>query len=162
MTTLPQLIEEDIEQLDETLRELLQKTDATTALIIDKGGFLITSRGDTRKFDLTSIAALASGAYMANQTIANLVHETTFNSVYQQGDTHSMFVISVDDCCLLVVIFRAAISVGIVKYYSAPAVKQVARQLKTAHQRDPDSGLDLSILNLADTKDLFKKKMSGS
>ncbi len=159
MTTLPQLIEEDIEQLDETLRELLQKTDATTALIIDKGGFLITSRGDTRKFDLTSIAALASGAYMANQTIANLVHETTFNSVYQQGDTHSMFVISVDDCCLLVVIFRAAISVGIVKYFSAPAVKQVARQLKTAHQRDPDAGLDLSILNLADTKDLFKKKM---
>ena len=30
--------------------------------------------------------ALASGAFLANQTIANLVHETNFNSVYQQGE----------------------------------------------------------------------------
>ena len=62
MATLPQLIEEDIERLDDALRELLEKSDATTALIIDKGGFLITSQGDSRQFDTTTIAALASGA----------------------------------------------------------------------------------------------------
>ena len=66
MATLPQLIEEDIQRLDDELRELLEKSDATTALIIDKGGFLITSQGDSRSFDLTTIAALASGAYLAN------------------------------------------------------------------------------------------------
>jgi len=94
------------------LRELLEKSDATTALIIDKGGFLITSQGDGRQFDLTTIAALASGAYMANQTIANLVHETGFNSTYQQGEKFSMFVMCVDENCLLVVIFKAQLSVG--------------------------------------------------
>ena len=77
MASLPQLIEEDIGRLDRELRDLLEKSDATTALIIDKGGFLISGQGDTRQFDLTTIAALASGAYMANQTIANLVHETS-------------------------------------------------------------------------------------
>jgi len=158
MATLPQLIEEDIQRLDEALRELLEKSDATTALIIDKGGFLIDGQGDTRQFDLTTIAALASGAYMANQTIANLVHETNFNSVYQQGERFSMFVACIDDNCLLVVIFKATVSVGVVKYFCSPATQQIATQMITAQERDPGGGLDLSVLNLADTSGLFKKR----
>src|SRR5499427_6887667 len=118
MANLPQLIEDDILRLEGELRELVEKSDATTALIIDKGGFLITSQGDTRQFDTTTIAALASGAYMANQTIANLVHETNFNSVYQQGEKYSMFVVCIDDNCLLVTIFKASVSVGVVKYFA--------------------------------------------
>jgi predicted regulator of Ras-like GTPase activity (Roadblock/LC7/MglB family) len=158
MATLPQLIEEDIERLGGELRDLLEKSDATTALIIDKGGFLITSQGDTRQFDLTTIAALASGAYLANQTIANLVHETNFNSVYQQGEKFSMLVMCVDENCLLVVIFRAQVSVGAVKYFAMPAVKHVAVQFQIAQERNPGAGLDLSELNLADPSELFKRK----
>ena len=158
MGTLPQLIEEDIELLDEELRELLRETDATTAAVIDKGGFLINSQGDNRRFDLTTIAALASGAYMANQTIANLVHEPNFNSVYQQGDKMSMFVMCIDEHCLLTVIFRAQVSVGAVKYFAATTAAHIAEQLQVAHDRDPGAGLDLSVLNLADTADLFKRR----
>ncbi len=86
MATLPQLIEEDIQALDKVLREFLVRSDATTALILDKGGFLITHHGNASEFDLTTISALASGAYLANQTIANLVQETNFDSVHQQGE----------------------------------------------------------------------------
>ncbi len=156
--TLPQLIEEDVQRLDDVLAELLEKSEATAALVIDKGGFLISSQGDSRKFDLTTIAALASGAYMANQTIANLIHETSFNSVYQQGEKFSMFVICVDEHCLLVVIFKAQVSVGVVKYFATPAARHIADQLQTAQARDPGAGLDLSELNLADTGDVFKRK----
>lgn len=156
--TLPQLIEEDVQRLEDVLADLLDKSDATTSLVIDKGGFLICSQGESRKFDLTTIAALASGAYMANQTIANLIHETNFDSVYQQGAKFSMFVVCVDECCLLVVIFKAKVSVGVVKYFAGPAAEQVAAQMRVAHERDPGAGLDLSELNLADTSDLFKRK----
>lgn len=158
MATLPQLIEEDIARLDEVLCDLLEKSEATTALIIDKGGFLISSQGDARQFDLTTIAALASGAFMANQTIANLVHETNFNSVYQQGEKFSMFVVCADDNCLLVIIFKAQVSVGIVKYYAVPAAGHIARQMILAQEREPGIGLDLSELNLADPSGLFKRK----
>jgi predicted regulator of Ras-like GTPase activity (Roadblock/LC7/MglB family) len=158
MASLPQLIEEDIQLLDDVLEELLDKSDATTALVIDKGGFLISSRGDSRQFDLTTIAALASGAYLANQTIANLVHETNFNSVYQQGEKFSMFVVCVDEYCLLSVIFKAHLSVGAVKYFAMPAAQKIAQQLQIAQERDPGGGLDLSVLNLADPSELFKKK----
>jgi len=158
MPTLPQLIEEDVQRLEDELRELLKESDAATALIIDKGGFLISSYGDTRQFDLTTIAALASGAFMANQTIANLIHETSFDCVYQQGQQHSMFVLDVDEFCLLTVIFRADVSVGVVKYFAGPCAKNIAEQMQVAQQRDPGAGLDLSILNVADTADFFKRK----
>jgi len=158
MSTLPQLIEEDITRLNALMRELLEKSDATTALVIDKGGFLIASQGDARQFDLTTIAALASGAYLANQTIANLVHETNFNSVYQQGENFSMFVQCIDEFSLLCVIFKAQVSVGLVKYFAVPASQEIARQMEIAQMRDPAGGLDLSVLNMADPSALFKRK----
>ncbi|MCL4788965.1 MAG: roadblock/LC7 domain-containing protein [Verrucomicrobia bacterium] len=159
MATLPQLFEEDIQQLEDVLAEFLRSTDALTALIIDKGGFLITHQGDSRQFDLTTIGALASGAYLANQTIANLVHEENFDSVYQQGESVSMFATNIDEHCLLVVIFKAQVGVGVVKYYATAARERIAAQLQVAQDRDPGGGLDLSVLNLADTSDLFKRKL---
>src|SRR5450755_1575775 len=105
MATLPQLIEDDVRKLDETLRDFTTRTDATAALIIDKAGFLITHQGDEGELDLTTIAALSSGAFLANQTIAGLVNETNFNSIYQQGEKFSLFVVNVDEYSLLVVIF---------------------------------------------------------
>jgi predicted regulator of Ras-like GTPase activity (Roadblock/LC7/MglB family) len=158
MATLPQLLAEDVQQLDEVLRELLMQCDGTTALLADKGGFLIAHQGHVRDFDLTTIAALASGAYLANQTIANLVHETQFDSVYQQGERYSLFTRNVDEYCLLIVIFRAQRSVGAVKYFAAGACAHIAEQMEVARLRNPEGGVDLAELNLADPGDIFRRK----
>lgn len=158
MTTLPQLLEDDVRKLDDALNELLSQTEATTALVMDKGGFLIAHQGNDRKFDLTTIAALSSGAYMANQTIAGLVEETNFNSVYQQGDKFSLFASNVDEHCLLLVVFQSQVGVGAVKHYAVPAVQKIAGQLKLARLRNPGAGIDLSVLNLADSAGLFRKQ----
>jgi len=158
MATLPQLIEDDIQRLDEALREFVASADATAALVIDKGGFLITHQGDSRDFDLTTIAALSSGAFMANQTIAGLVNETNFNSIYQQGEKFSLFVVNIDDNCMLVVIFKSQTGVGVVKYFASTAVKRIACQLEIAQERAPGMGLDLSVLNVAETGQFFRKK----
>ncbi|HEX3627305.1 MAG TPA: roadblock/LC7 domain-containing protein [Verrucomicrobiae bacterium] len=158
MATLPQLIEEDIRSLNEALQDFIAKTDSATALLIDRGGFLITHQGEESEFDLTTIAALASGAFMANQTIAGLVKEPKFNSIYQQGERFSMFVINVDEEAMLVAIFRSQAGVGVVKYFASAAVKSLARQLKTARERAPGQGLDLSVLNVANAGPFFKRK----
>ena len=158
MATLPQLIEEDIQRLDKTLREFLAQTEATTALIIDKGGFLIAHHGDDQQFDLTTIGALASGAFMANQTIAGLVNENNFDSIYQQGEKFSMFVINVDEQCMLVVIFLSNVGVGVVKFYATMTVKQIAQHFVIAQARSPEGGLDLSELNATDPQEFFRKK----
>ena len=158
MFTLPQLVEEDIQQIDGTLRDLLKKTDASLALLIDQGGFLITSHGDAGSFDLTSIAALSSGAFMATQTIAGLVEENGFNSVYQQGEQHSIFICAVDEQCQLVVIFEARVGVGVVKYYASSVAEKIAGQMRIAAERNPDGGVDLSVLNMADPSEVFRRQ----
>jgi predicted regulator of Ras-like GTPase activity (Roadblock/LC7/MglB family) len=158
MASLPQLIEEDVQQLDTALRELLTKSEAAAAVVIDKGGFLIAQAGDTNAFDMTTLAALAAASFAATQGIASLVSEHNFSSIYQQGETHSMLVQNVDEYCLLVVIFKAHMSVGVVKYYAASTIPVVMQQMKAAHERAPDEGLDLSMINVADTADLFRKK----
>src|SRR5215469_9171354 len=158
MSTLPQLIEEDIRKLNETLAEFISSADTVAALLIDKGGFLITHQGDASDFDLTTIAALASGAFLANQTIASLVKENNFNSIYQQGERHSLFAVNVDEHSLLVIIFRSQAGVGVVKYFATGAVKHIATQLHAAKERSPEGGLDLSVLNVANAGAFFRKK----
>ena len=158
MGTLPQLIEEDISTIDAVLRDLLKKSEASTAFIADKGGFLITSTGNQEDFDLTSIAALASGAFMASQSIAGMVNEPGFNSTYQHGENFSIYIQDVDEHCLLLVLFPASVGVGAVKYFSSAAVHGVAKQMQAAQERDPSGGLDLSVLNVADPSEFFKRR----
>jgi predicted regulator of Ras-like GTPase activity (Roadblock/LC7/MglB family) len=158
MATLPQLIEEDIRKLDETLQEFLTQTDALVALVIDKGGFLITHQGDAGELDLTTLGALASGAFLASQTIAELVNEKDFSHTSQQGGQFSLYTTNIDIQCLLVVVFPSKTGVGVVKYYSAGAVNRLAQQLLVARERDPGGGLDLSEMNVANPEELFRKK----
>jgi predicted regulator of Ras-like GTPase activity (Roadblock/LC7/MglB family) len=158
MATLPQLIEEDVQELERVLEDLLHKCDGSAALIIDKGGFLITQVGESRQFDTTTLAALSAASFAATEGIASLVSEPNFSSVYQQGDSCSLLVLNVDEYCLLTVVFKAAVAVGAVKYFATTTAKQIAKQLKKAHRRAPEAGLDLSELNLADPTPLFKKK----
>ena len=147
-----------MQRLDDALREFIGQTDATAALIIDKGGFLITHQGDSSQFDVTTIGALASGAFMANQTIAGLVNETNFNSVYQQGEKSSMLVVNIDEHCLLIVIFSASIGVGIMKYFAAGTIRKIASA--TGRRAKPQSRWRLRPFRpqLADSESLFRKK----
>ena len=146
--------------MDETLREFLAQTDATVALVIDKGGFLLTHQGAAGELDMTTLGALASGAFLASQTIAGLVGEKDFSYTSQQGEHSSLFTMNVDEHCLLVVIFPSRVGLGVVKYFSVGAAKRIARHMAVARERDPAGGLDLSELNVADPQDFFRKKVA--
>lgn len=144
--------------MEAALDELIARSEAANAAILDKGGFIVASRGALESYDLTTLAALAAASFTANQAIANLINETNFSSVYQQGDSFSMLVVNVDEHCLLVVIFKAQLSVGAVKYYSRDTILKVIEQLERARRRAPDDGIDLAMLNMSDTSQVFRKK----
>lgn len=162
MFNLPQITEEDVQTMDAALGELIEKCGATTVLITDVGGAMLTKKGDLENYDTTSIAALASNSFNATQMIASLINEPNFSSVYQQGDRYSLLVANVADYCLLIIIFKATISVGMVKFYSAETVRKVAAQMKTAAERAPGETLDLVEMNIADVDELFKRRKSES
>ena len=110
----------------------LAKSEADAAWGLDKGGFLLTKSGAADRFDSTTLGGLAAGAFAATQGVANLIGETDFNCVYQQGENFSMIVSNVDEQALLVVVFKARVSAGAVKYYAANAPHPHRRA--TAHR----------------------------
>ena len=158
MHTLPQLIEEDITLLDGALLDLLAKSEAATALITDKAGFCLVQQGDVERFDTTSVAALASGSFEATQAIARIIDEPNFSCVYQQGERFSLLVNNIDEQTVLIVIFPSSVSVGLVRYYAAETIRATAEQFTRARNRAPGEGIDLAMLNVADTADIFKKR----
>ena len=108
-----------------------------------------------------TLAALSAASFAATESIAGLVGEQNFSSVYQQGDHVSILVMDVDEYCLITIIFKATLSVGAIRYYASDTIKRVTTQLKAAHERAPQGGLDLSMLNMADPSIVFKKKRAA-
>ncbi|MFM1769622.1 MAG: hypothetical protein RJA22_2151 [Verrucomicrobiota bacterium] len=158
MATLPNIIEEDLGEFNAALRDLLFKSEATIGFIIDKGGFVVTQFGEAPDFDVMTLAALGAASFAATESIAGLLGEKNFSSVYQQGERYSVLVLNIDEHCLLTVIFQAGLSVGAIKYYATDTTRRIAMQLQVAQQRTPGQGLDLSMANLADPTPLFRRK----
>ncbi|MEP6663573.1 MAG: roadblock/LC7 domain-containing protein [Verrucomicrobiota bacterium] len=144
--------------MDSALDELLLKSEATGAWLIDKGGPLITQRGALEEFDATTIAALAAGSFAATEAMAGLIGEVNFTSVYQQGERQSLLIQNVGEHLLLIVVFAATMSAGVAKYFSAATVPRITEQLEKARERKPDESLDLVSLNISNTAELFRKK----
>ena len=159
MGQFPSLNQDDINVIDEAMRDLLRKSEANVALLVEKAGYLIHQCGNPEELDTTTFATLGSNAYNAVQFMANLVNESNFTSMYQQGESHSTLMVNVDENSLLVLVFPTHLTVGSIKYYAGPAARSVADVIAEATLRSPGVGLDLSDLDAKDVQALFQRKV---
>jgi len=155
MSAFPALNQVDIDTVDRILRELLQKSEANVALLVEKAGYLIHQCGNPEHLDTTTFATLGSNAYNAVQFMANLVNESNFTSMYQQGENFSTLMVNVDENSLLVIVFPTHLTVGSMKYYAGPAVRSINDQIKAATARG--DVVDFSDVDARDVQALFHK-----
>jgi predicted regulator of Ras-like GTPase activity (Roadblock/LC7/MglB family) len=155
MGAFPALNQEDIDFVDQVLRELLQKSEANVALLVEKAGYLIHQCGNPEHLDTTTFATLGSNAYNAVQFMASLVNENNFTSMYQQGENFSTLMVNVDENALLVIVFPTHLTVGSMKYYAGPAVRAVCDRIKFATARGDQ--IDFSDVDARDVQALFQK-----
>jgi len=153
---IPQLNEEDIAVFDAVLRDLLEKTEASVGMIVERAGYLIHQCGTLEGFEAVQVATLASNAFAATEFMANLISEPDFSGMYQQGSAISTVTLNIENSCLLFVAFKSELSVGAIKYFAGQAVLQLAAQLQIAHVRAPESGIDLADMNPNDVQALFR------
>ncbi len=156
MAAFPALNQEDIDLVDRTLRELLQKSEANVALLVEKAGYLIHQCGNPEHLDTTTFATLGSNAYNAVQFMASLVNESNFTSMYQQGENFSTLMVNVDENSLLVIVFPTHLTVGSMKYYAGPAVRSINDRIKVATSRG--DVVDFSDVDATDVQALFQQK----
>jgi predicted regulator of Ras-like GTPase activity (Roadblock/LC7/MglB family) len=162
MGSLPQLIDEDMQEIDGIFADFLKKAEAQSVLLLAEGGFLVCSYGNTDGLDTMSLGALASNSFEANKMIAGIMGEPNFNSIYQAGEQQSVYTQSIDGFNVMVVIFPVSVGVGLVRHYALTARDQVAKIFTRAKKRAPENTLDLAMMNVTDSSQIFQRRRKAS
>src|SRR5262245_14430197 len=109
------LFENDFRLIDQVLDELLQRTNALSAHLIDRSGQVITSAGRVDDFDVTSFASLAAADFTANAELAQLMGEPTVDAVVNEGRLRSVYSRMLAGRVILSVVFDKRSTLGIVR-----------------------------------------------
>jgi predicted regulator of Ras-like GTPase activity (Roadblock/LC7/MglB family) len=150
MNAIPVFTIEDVATLDGILAEFLQKAEAELTVVIDRGGNVISQYGDMTVLDVTIIAALAAGSFAATKELARRIGELEFNALYHQGDGNHIFMNSVDDDTIMITVFGARTTVGLVRFYSSGAAQKVGELLKSLQGNAHDVAFAHAEMNTGD------------
>jgi predicted regulator of Ras-like GTPase activity (Roadblock/LC7/MglB family) len=133
MQALAILTIESAERLLKALEEYLDHSEASYALIIDRGGAILSQLGEIPpSVDATTLSALAAGGFAATRELALRVGEAEFSALHQQGKHSQILICSIQDEAMLLTVFGPKTTLGLVRFYSARAVKQIATVLDRA------------------------------
>ncbi len=138
MQAVPILTMQAAESLLNVLDDLLEKSEATFSLLLDRGGNLISQQGELPdNTDPSIVGALAAGSFAATRELAIRIGEHEFTALFQQGAHFSILINAVDDDVILVTAFTTQTTVGLVRFYSAGAVKRIASILANLRDNPP-------------------------
>lgn len=129
------VFEEDYWAISTTLQELLKNSNATSVLLLDKTGQLISSVGEELRFDLHSFASLCAADFEANAQLAKLIGEQDFSTLYHQGSNESMYLSRVERDIILVVLFDKKTTLGLVRLRTKKAVEGLATVIKGLYDK---------------------------
>ena len=140
MDSIPVLTIEDVARIDGVLQDYLTKSESDLAVIIDKGGNVISQFGDLEVMDVTIIAALAAGSFAATKELARRIGEVEFNALYHQGNGSHIFMNSIDEDTIMITVFGAQTTVGLVRFYSTGACQSLSALLKSLREQSSHGG----------------------
>jgi predicted regulator of Ras-like GTPase activity (Roadblock/LC7/MglB family) len=155
MHAMPILTIQAAGNLLKALEDFLEKSEASFALIIERGGSILSQHGDIPdSIDPTILSALAAGSFAATREVARRVGETEFSALHQQGRQSHILMSAINDDAMLMTVFGPKTTLGLVRFYSAGAVKQIAAVLDQA-RGEPQLPIDLGSEATDDSRDVF-------
>jgi predicted regulator of Ras-like GTPase activity (Roadblock/LC7/MglB family) len=129
------VFEEDYWALSTTLQELLKNSNATSVILLDKTGQLISNVGEDPRFDMHSFASLCAADFEANAQLAKLIGEKDFSTLYHQGSNESMYLARVEKDIILVVLFDKKTTLGLVRLRTKKAVESLASVIRGLYDK---------------------------
>src|SRR5512137_1876318 len=109
------MYEEEFKLIDAELQRLLSQSNAKVVFLVDKNGQLIAATGETDNLDTTSLASLTAGNIAATGGMAKLLKENEFATQFHEGEKANIHIQLVGNRVILVVIFDARSSLGLVR-----------------------------------------------
>lgn len=140
-----ELYGQTFEEVDELLTDLLAKSHARYAMIVDLKGFvLMHSRAlwAPKPPSLDSLATLIASNYSANTAIAKLFGESGFQEMVQQGAEVGTYLEELGDRALLVTVFDSSAALGRVKLFTKKTAQAIKNLLESSQEEPPEMTFD--------------------
>lgn len=149
----------ELNNIAAVLLKLMHDTNATSSMLIDKSGQVISIQGTESRQTATTLGALLAGVFSSSREVARLLNEKDFRSIFQQGVQESIYTSMVGEQWLLVIIFDKLTHIGLVKVLSKKATEELSRileRVRTDTTRTKSSVLNLQFRSsVEDTIDLL-------
>jgi predicted regulator of Ras-like GTPase activity (Roadblock/LC7/MglB family) len=121
------MYDEEFKQINGVIEKLLREANSKVIFLVDKNGQLISGVGETDRFDTTSLASLTAGNIAATGGLAKLIGEKEFSILFHEGEKDNLHISIVAGRVILVVLFDARSSLGLVRL----RVKKASEELAT-------------------------------
>jgi len=127
------------DEITRILSELAAKTKASTILLADISGQLITQRGNTEDINTAILSALAASDFAATSEMAKLVgEEAKFKLLFHEGEKRNVYLSNIGDNFFLVVVFDVSVTLGLVRIYTKKAIQNLTSVFESS-ESDEDA-----------------------
>ena len=144
------LYEEESRQIAAICDRLLREANAKVVFLVDKNGQLLASSGASKDLDTTSLASLTAGNVAAMGGLAKLIGEKEFPTQFHEGERESLHMSIVAGRVVLVVIFDARSSLGLVRLRVKRAGEELARVFDALARKQPAPGAQSPFAEITD------------
>jgi predicted regulator of Ras-like GTPase activity (Roadblock/LC7/MglB family) len=119
------LYETDFRAIDRTLYELLERTNALSAHLVDRSGQLIITVGRSSDFDATAFASLIAADFTANAELSQILGETHLNAVVSEGANRTVYSCLLADRVIMSTVFDRRSTLGLVRLRANRAAREL-------------------------------------
>ncbi len=148
----PQMVmyEEEFKQISQICERLTKEANAKVVFLVDKNGQLLASAGDTANIDTTSLASLTAGNIAATGGMAKLLKENEFATQFHEGEKANIHIQLVGNRVILVVIFDAKSSLGLVRLRVKKASEELNHIFESLLKKVQEPGADSPFAEITD------------
>jgi predicted regulator of Ras-like GTPase activity (Roadblock/LC7/MglB family) len=144
------MYEEEFNQIQAVVDHLVKSANAKSVFIVDKNGQLIAASGDVDSLDTTSLASLTAGNIAATGGMAKLLKESEFATQFHEGERANVYITLVGNRVILVVIFDAKSSLGLVRLRVKKSSDELNHIFEALLKKVQDPGQDSPFAEITD------------
>ena len=158
MKSFPSLTVADVEHLDGLLKDLVARSHALSAHLVERAGYLIHRAGGDTPSDAAEFSSLAANAFSAAQEMSKRLKESFFTTLRVSGTRFHTSIRHVDETSLLVVVFATHSSPEQVEAEAVATVIGIYERLEIARQRQPEAVVDFADQNVESVTKFFRRQ----
>ncbi|OGC01866.1 hypothetical protein A2V82_02575 [candidate division KSB1 bacterium RBG_16_48_16] len=108
--------ESSFNKIAQSLQALKKRSNAALCIFADANGYAVSFSGEAKEIDISSLSALAAGDFAATSEMARIISgEDKFRYLYHEGKEKNVYLCSVGDDYLIIVVFDKSVALGIVR-----------------------------------------------